>query len=53
MCKRNTRDQDRNNSLGSMACRRRMNSGKTGIDEEASLFNDQNESGNVKEEEVE
>jgi hypothetical protein len=32
---------------------RRMNSEKTGIDEEASLFNGQNESGNVKEQEAE
>jgi hypothetical protein len=52
------RDQDRNNSLERMACRRKkgkklrmMNSRKTGIDEEAPLFNDQNESGNVTEEE--
>jgi hypothetical protein len=30
-----------------------MNSGKTGIDEAASLFNDRNESGNVKEEAAE
>jgi hypothetical protein len=32
---------------------RRMNSEKTGIDEEAPLFNDGNESGNVKQQEAE